>query len=127
VLTLSPGTYTITKALNVSDSAKLQGDGVTLYFAPKAGIHFAGASYVNLTAPKSGDYDGVSIFFDRNDTAAFTSDGAPTPANPDQRTINGAIYALSAPFNIEELAAHGRMVLNTLNVPGGGWLAVSTP
>ncbi|MHB8694182.1 MAG: hypothetical protein ACYDHH_23320 [Solirubrobacteraceae bacterium] len=122
-LTLAPGVYVITQGLEVSGNAQLLGDGVMLYFTVGAGIHFSGGSVVNITAPSSGTYQGLSVFFARTDTAGFVSDGAPTPANPAQRQINGAIYAKASQFDIQELDADGQVVVDTVNVHSGGFLA----
>ena len=104
----------------VSGSGQLLGSGVTLYFAPGAGINFSGGGVVALSAPTIGTFAGLTVFFDRSDAATFVSDGS---VAPDQRRIVGAIDAASGTLDVNELDA-GQVVFNTVNVAGGGALNV---
>lgn len=84
---LAPGLYIWKSATNL-DSAKLAGEGVTIYF-PDSSSHLrsnAGGSY-DLKAPVSGTYAGI-LFFEKDGlgTSSYTMDGA-SPNN-----FEGLIY-----------------------------------
>jgi hypothetical protein len=130
-LTLNPGTYVITGSLSLTGNGSITGSGVSLYFACSSypnpcGTGQSGASFsltgngiVELTAPTSGIFQGVSIFVDRNDTATDTLTG-------NGSTIGGTIYALSAHLTLTGNGSMeiGRLIVNTLTLTGNGSVTI---
>ena len=130
-LILNPGVYVITGSLSVTGNGSISGSGVTLYFACSAypnpcGAGQSGASFsltgngtVNLSAPTSGHFQGVSIFVDRNNTATDTLTG-------NGSTIGGTIYAKSANLTLTGNGnmVIGRLIVNTLTLTGNGSVAI---
>ena len=72
VVTLSPGIYYLDRgSLQVNGGASLTGTGVTLVFTSSTGQNYAtatinGGATINLTAPTSGQTQGIVLFGDRN-------------------------------------------------------------
>jgi hypothetical protein len=122
-LVLQPGLYIITgQVKNTGNgSGGIQGAGVTLYVtcggsAPSAcatgggtggTINIGGSGYVNLSAPTSGAYQGVTVFYDRNNSAGLSIVG-----NGSQ--LSGTVYAKSATMTIT--GNSGNMADNSLIV-----------
>jgi hypothetical protein len=117
-------------ALSVGASGSLQGSNVMLYFtcsgysttdtAPCAsggvtGGYFVmnGAALATLTAPISGTYDGLLMFYDRNDLGNynFTASDCNTPFVSASGSLNatGTIYAADA-----QICISGAATTNTL-------------
>jgi hypothetical protein len=71
-VTLNPGIYYLDGgSLDVSGGATLTGNGVTLVFTSSTGQNYAtatinGGATINLTAPTSGQTQGIVLFGDRN-------------------------------------------------------------
>ena len=62
-VTLDPGLYIIRNVVTFNDRVKLNGTGVTFYFADaKSKIQFNGTTTANLSAPTSGTYQGILFF-----------------------------------------------------------------
>jgi hypothetical protein len=130
-LTLNPGVYVITGSLSVAGNGSISGSGVTLYFACSAyptpcGAGQSGASFsltgngiVNLSAPNSGAFQGVSVFADRNDTATDTLIG-------NGSTIGGTVYAKSATLTLtgNGKVTIGRLIVNALTLTGNGSVTI---
>jgi len=130
-LTLNPGVYVITGSLSVTGNGSLSGSGVTLYLAcstyptpcatGKSGASFSltGNGTVNLSAPTSGPFQGVSIFADRNNTATNTLTG-------NGSTIGGTIYAESANLTLTGNGQMliGRLIVNMLTLTGNGSVTI---
>ncbi len=98
----NPGNYTIGgRGLEISGSGIVEGTGVMFYLlptttgipvhrhlGPSKTVHFAGSANVTLSAPTSGDYEGVLIWQDAatpNDLLAVFNGG------PDLE-LNGVLY-----------------------------------
>jgi hypothetical protein len=122
-LLLQPGLYIITgQVKNTGNgSGGIQGAGVTLYVtcggnAPSScatgggsggTINIGGSGYVNLSAPTSGTYQGVTVFYDRNNSAGLSIVG-----NGSQ--LSGTVYAKSSTMTIT--GNSGNMADNSLIV-----------
>ncbi len=131
-LTLSPGTYIFTGSVNTNGGSALLGTGVTLYFAcPKATTPFyqacasgqsggslsiAGGNDFQLTAPTSGTYQGVVIFYDRNNIAPMSLAGNGGAA------ATGTIYAKSSTVSISGNGSsyNSLIVADKLDINGNG-------
>jgi len=131
-LTLSPGVYCITGSVGGGGTGQFNGNGVMLYFtcgtylSPTActagqtggGFQMTGTPNYNITAPTSGAYQGLSIFYDRNNVASFGLKG-------DARdSLTGTIYAVSAAMNFVGEAQmrqmDSRIIVGTLYLQGNG-------
>jgi hypothetical protein len=121
-LVLQSGLYVITGQLKNTGngSGGIQGTGVTLFMtcgngtpsactSGQAGgtINVGGSGWVNLTAPISGVYQGVTIFYDRNNTAGLSIVG-------NGSNVSGTVYAKGATFTIT--GNSGNMADNSLIV-----------
>lgn len=78
-VTMEPGTYIFGYgSLNVNGGATLQGEEVTIYFSDYGGVNadmaISGGANVQLSAPTSGEYEGVLFFSDRNARSNVTHD-----------------------------------------------------
>jgi hypothetical protein len=130
-LTFSPGVYVIKKAFKVSGNATVYGTGVTLYFAcstypsgcaaGKAGgvFEFTGNGAMAITPPASGAFAGITIFYDRNNTATGKYSGNTTG-------FGGAIYMRAARF---EMTGNGgtirsRVIANAVKLSGNSALTI---
>jgi hypothetical protein len=123
VVTLNPGVYVIKGPFTAVNGSTITGTGVTLYFTcsgypaqtndsscPSGGgtggyFSGTGGSNTTLSAPTSTNdpYTNLLMFYDRNDTGAFTGTSCGTgntdfldngSASPD--SLTGTIYAKSA-------------------------------
>jgi Flp pilus assembly protein TadG len=132
-LYLNPGTYVITgpagESVSVSSAGGIRGTGVTLFFtcanfpaqsctcpggAPGSNLKISSDGGLQISAPTSGTYAGVAIFFDRCNTGAIElSANGSTP-------VTGAIYAKSSALL---LTANGNMGLAGLVVVGTATLS----
>ncbi len=122
---LGSGTYILDGGgFNVTNSAKVNGTGVTIYITsdsnnPAGGLNFTGNATVNLTAPTSGTYQGIVFFQDQLANAA-------TIANSANGTITGTYYfpkaALSLTGNVQ-IATTAAFIVGTLTVTGSSTLS----
>ncbi|MDQ2745588.1 MAG: pilus assembly protein TadG-related protein [Chloroflexota bacterium] len=136
-LTLSPGVYCITGSVGGGGTGQFNGNGVMLYFTcgtyvsptactpgqTGAGFQMTGTPNYNITAPTSGPYQGLSIFYDRNNVASFGLKGDAGDS------LTGTIYAKSAAMNFVGNAhmsqLDSRIIVGTLYLQGNAGLADS--
>jgi hypothetical protein len=116
VTTLQPGVYVVQGGLSVSGNAQLQGTGVTIYNTytdtnPMGAIAVSGNGVVNLSAPTSGTYQGITVFQDPNSTLGISIAGNASTQ------IGGVLYAPNATVSV---SGNGT---TSSNVLGGGILA----
>jgi len=129
-LILSPGVYCITGSLSAGGTAQFNGSGVMLYFTcgtyltPTActagqtggGFQMTGTPNYNITAPTSGAYQGLSIFYDPKNAATLGLTGDAGDS------LTGTIYAKSAAMNFVGNAQmsqmDSRIVVGTLYLQG---------
>ncbi len=110
-LTLDPGVYIIDGgSFSVNGNATVTGDGVTLVLTSSSGSGYAtatinGGATINLTAPTSGQMEGIALYADRNAPSgtALKLNGGST------QNFEGAIYAPTG----EIMYAGGAMNNNT--------------
>jgi hypothetical protein len=140
-LYLNPGTYVITgpagESVSVSSGGSIQGTGVTLFFtcsnfpsqscscpgsSPGSNLKISSDGGLKITAPTTGTYAGVAIFFDRCNTGAIElSANGSTP-------VTGAIYAKSSPLLLTANGAMGLaglVVVGTTTLSGNGGINVT--
>lgn len=91
VTNLAPGVYVIKGpgTLSINSTATLHGDGVTLFLTDGATLDIAGGAVVDLSAPTTGDYAGVVVFFDRDFAGASKINGG------SNFSMVGAVYGTS--------------------------------
>lgn len=133
-LTLNPGTYVVTGNLNVSGGS-VTGNGVTIFLACSAyptpcasggangGSVTLSSGSLNLTAPTSGTYAGISIFGDRNNTAT---------ANVGNGTISvgGTWYAIDMTIKDTHASDHlgfGQLIVASMTFANNDVLNFSGP
>ena len=125
-LTMQPGIYVITNTLTLNKSpapgkTSLVAPGVLLYFAcsaypiPCAATGASGADFsmtggatASISGPTSGSWQGVSIFFDRTNTATLTLTGSSASS------FSGSIYLKSGGTTLT--GSSGVFTLNSLIV-----------
>jgi hypothetical protein len=69
-----------------------------------AGLVWSGADALQLSAPTSGTYKGLSLFYDRGNTAGLTLSGS-------QTSVTGTIYAKDSAATIS--GSYGNVTLNS--------------
>jgi hypothetical protein len=134
-LTLEEGVYVLTESpgLAVSGNGRVAstGDGVTIYLActaypspcsgPGATVSVTANGRYQATSPTGGEYAGLSIFYDRGNTAPMVVSGT-AGLNP-----GGAVYAASAPVLVSStgrLRLDSLLVADSLVVSGSGPVAL---
>lgn len=121
-VTLLPGIYYMDGGgFGVASGAKVTGNGVMIYNAPKDPakdlITMDGAAGLTLSPPTSGPYKDISIFQDRNSTATVSLQGNT------QTMITGIFYAAKALTDVAssgDLTVANQVITGTLLVQGGG-------
>jgi len=128
-LTLEPGVYVLTDppGLSITGNGRVVGTEVTVYLAcsgyptpcdgPGAPFVVAGNGRYDVTSPTSDEYAGLSVFFDRGNTAPMVVD------NNTGMNLDGALYAASAPLTqvaSPGLRVDGLLVVGTLLLDGNG-------
>ena len=137
-LDFNPGTYVITGPVSLTGNPNLVGQGVTLYFtcsaysatdtAPCNGS--SGSSLVldgnptyDLTAPTSGTYQGLTVFYDRGNTAVLTLNGNGSD------DFTGTIYAKDAAATLNGNPGIDQVdslvIVNTCTLNGNGALNIA--
>ncbi len=92
-LTLRPGVYVVKGGFSASSQATITGSGVTIYMLDGA-LSLAGSGTLTLTAPTSGDWQGILLFQARSNTNAATLSGN-TSAN-----LEGVVYMPNATLSL---------------------------
>lgn len=133
-LTLLPGVYVVTEGISLSKNpdpgeVSFLADGVVIYFAcsdypdpcadGETGATFSasGGSTIEWTPPTSGPYEGVSVFYDRNNAGDFTLTG-----NTDT-DFSGAVYMKSGELRLTGTSAvstsmNSLVVVDSINQTG---------
>ena len=104
-VTLMPGTYYVKGSVSVEGQGTLQGKGVTIYIVSNSGdpaLKVAGRGVVDLTAPATGDLQGVAIFLARSDAGGVKIEGRGVVH------LTGTLYAPSA---LVDVSGNGRLLL----------------
>jgi hypothetical protein len=84
-VTLNPGIYYIDGGIDLGAQTTMSGSGVTI-FIKSGGVNMSGGATVGLTAPSSGDWQGILFYQDRSDTSDSTLVGGTS------QQMNGALY-----------------------------------
>jgi hypothetical protein len=134
VLTMNPGIYIIAGGgFSVSNSAQVQGLGVTIYNAgsnilPNSGtatfgaISLGSSGAIGLSAPTTGPYAGILIFQSRDNTQTMSL-GASSVTG-----LSGTIYAPSALLSLSGGASLKiPAIVNLLTLSGNGGTGPAAP
>lgn len=106
-VTLMPGTYYVNGSVSVEGGGTLQGEGVTIYIVSNGGdpaLKVAGRGVVDLTAPATGDLQGVAIFLARSNAGGVKIDGRGVV------DLTGTLYAPSATVSV---SGNGKLLLES--------------
>ena len=117
-VSMNPGVYVFTGGLT-SNASSITGSGVTLVF-PTGGVTTLNAGSFDITAPESGNTEGIAFYQPASNTAAITLNGG-----SGARNIQGAVYApgadvtTNASFGSWALLVAGTITMNagSLDVP----------
>jgi Flp pilus assembly protein TadG len=117
-LVLNPGVYCITGQFKMSSGASTKGSGVMLYFPPGGSYDQSGNSRLLLSAPASGPYRGLLLFYDRQNEAELKMSG--NGGMP----YTGTVYAKSGDLILSGGASaiqlNSLVVVGTLAISGSG-------
>lgn len=139
-LTLQPGVYVVTEGISLSKNpsgggTSLLADGVIIYFAcssypapcapGETGATFSssGGSTVDWSPPTSGPYEGISVFYDRNNDGDFTLTGNTGTS------FSGAVYMKSGKLRLTGTSGSTSMdslvVVGSINKTGTADFAIN--
>ena len=135
-LVLNPGTYIITGSFSLTGLGTLTATGVTLYFACSAyptpcspgesgaSLTLNGNGLLSLSPPTSGVFQGLTVFYDRNNTASssITGNGG--------TIMGGSVYMASGALTVDGNGSvvstlNSMIVANTVTVSGNGALSIA--
>ena len=119
-VTMDPGTYYMTGSLTVNGSPTVTGTGVTIYLA-KNGASFTdnGSTTLNLSAPTSGDDNGILFYQSPADTSQLTINGS------NSSKLQGIFYVPNATVVMNGSGSakfYTAFVVNSLTFNGSGSL-----
>ena len=140
VLTLNPGIYVIEGSISLSGTATLNASsGVMLYFTcpgysstntepcngtSSGNISIGSGTTFDLTAPSSGNYQGIALMIDPNDPAQLAISGAGII------NLNGTIYAPDSELYITGNGSAAQLnsviVVNTVYADGDGSISLDS-
>lgn len=128
-VTLDPGIYSFVGGpLQVSDGARLKGDGVGLYFSGDVAVlQFDRLSSIELSAPTTGQMAGLLVFESRTQPQTLTH----KILSDDARTLLGTIYLsrnrlhVDANKPIADKSAYTAIVARMLTLYGGPELVLN--
>ncbi|MHB8571598.1 MAG: pilus assembly protein TadG-related protein [Candidatus Dormibacteria bacterium] len=129
-LSLNAGVYVVTGGVSATGGGSVTGSGVMIYFACSqyptpcspgqtgASLSLSGTGTYQVSAPSSGTYQGMGIFYDRNSNAAMTI------AGNSSNNLIGSIYAKSGSLTLSGNGASSEVnalvVVNTATFSGNG-------
>lgn len=118
-LTLDPGVYVVRNGISLGAQTSMTGTGVTIYIQ-SGGVNMSGGATVGLTAPSSGQWQGILFYQDRHDTTASTLVGGTN------QLMNGVLYFPAAHLNYTggsgTSATATTIVANTLTLVGNSFI-----
>lgn len=121
-LTLRPGIYTIHGNISLTGQPTIRGSGVMIYLE-NGGVSMTGGSNINLTAPTSGDYQGILFYQARGNTTESTLVGGTA------QSMNGVLYFPSAHLTYTGGSALGAnettIVASTLSMVGNSYMSAA--
>jgi hypothetical protein len=131
-LTLRPGVYVITGSLSIAGKGVVSGAGVTLFFAcssypapcaPQqkgAAFDVSGNGKLDLSPPSLGAFSGISVMYDRGNTAASSVSG-------NGSVVCGTVYmpAGALSFTGNSTVRSSRIIVGTAQLGGNSTLTIS--
>jgi Flp pilus assembly protein TadG len=123
VLTMNPGLYIITSGgLSVGGQATLNGSGVTTY-VKSGSVGLAGGATTNITAPTSGEWQGILFYQDRSNTSAASLVGG------SGQLMTGVLYFPTTHMDYtggnSTTAQQVTIISDTLNITGNSYVTSS--
>ena len=127
-LKMRPGLYIFPDSVfNITSNAKVLAEEVTLFFSGKTGtLNIVSNGQFQITAPKTGTYQGIAIFQSRNKN---TLESSPHDLSSNSSSyIEGAIYAPNGHFkfssnsNMNTKASYTFMIARRLDLTSNGKL-----
>ncbi|WP_165250979.1 pilus assembly protein TadG-related protein [Paludisphaera soli] len=127
--TMNPGVYYIRNGdFSIVNGVRATGDGVMIYL-DNGNVNIQGGDGITLNPPKSGPYQGVSIF-QRSDKSPVTGDYTPrtiSVANGTNNKIGGVIYAPGATANFAGGSSNTygtQLIVNKLNLSNNAMITL---
>jgi hypothetical protein len=120
-LTLNPGVYMLGGAgINLTGNGSLTANGVMLFVTGTGKVNLTGNGAVNITPADSGNYQGISIFQDRSDSAGATLTGN------GNMSIGGVLYMSDSALTLTGNGASlgSEIIANKLTMTGNGNITV---
>src|SRR4029079_4129644 len=114
-LTLSPGVYVVTGNMRANAHGVIEGNGVMVYFTQTASLEIGNQEELSLTAPTSGSYKGLVLWFDPLNASVID-----LQAGGGLRLI-GTLYAPAAQLHLHGTAAkvlNSSLIVKSLIVQG---------
>jgi hypothetical protein len=126
-VTLMPGIYYMQGGgFSVTGGANLTGNGVLIYNAPQNSwdtINIGTTGTVNLSAPPTGTYRGITLFQDRNSNNSVWISGCPNTS------ITGTFYFAGSPLAIVDTGTGAiigsQYICRQLSISGTGSFAIN--
>lgn len=118
-VTLNPGTYVINGSVDISGSGTFTGNGVTIFVTGGGSTSIQGSGTLTLTAPTSGQYNGVLLFQSRSNTSTVKITGSSS------NTFEGIIYCPTAPMQFSGTAGvtlYSDVIVDTIKASGNFYL-----
>lgn len=118
-VSFASGFYVLEGGINDSGSGSFTGTGVTFYL-PTSGITMSGTGDINMSAPTSGTWQGITIYQDRSNSSSDTLSGGVN------QNINGVIYmpkgSLTFSGGSGTSGTTTTMVVNTVTFSGNTYI-----
>ena len=119
-LKLNPGLYILKGGISMGGQTTITGSGVTIYLQ-SGGVSMAGGASINLSAPSSGDWQGILFYQDRANTSTVTLVGGTNQA------MNGVLYFPSSHLTYtggsDTTATATTIVSKTLSLVGNSYIS----
>jgi Putative Flp pilus-assembly TadE/G-like len=121
-LTLGAGLYVVTGSISMGGQTSMSGSGVTFYL-PNGGVSMAGGATVSLSAPSTGDWQGILFYQKRGNATGSTLVGGTN------QQMNGVLYFPSANLTYTGgsgvVATATTLVCDTLTLVGNSYINAS--
>uniref|UniRef100_Q01PK9 Putative Flp pilus-assembly TadG-like N-terminal domain-containing protein n=1 Tax=Solibacter usitatus (strain Ellin6076) TaxID=234267 RepID=Q01PK9_SOLUE len=121
-MTLNAGIYVVTGSISMGGQTSITGSGVTFYL-PNGGVSMDGGASVSLSAPASGDWQGILFYQARGNKTASSLVGGTT------QDLEGVMYFPSAPLSYTGgsslIVSHTTIVADTLSLVGNSNIATA--
>jgi len=124
-LTMNPGIYWIDSGgFDQSGSGAIIANGVMIYIDPNGGeFNMTGSGSITMSPPSSGDYKGLVLYMDRNNTSGVNISGSGAVT-----TISGTFYAPASHVKLTGSTGYtvmdAQIICDTFKITGSGNIKV---